>query len=230
MNLIASDVGPVLALGHHPSNEVVCLAGLRLQLDAFLAQSQELQTQLSVHTSLTGQTLSAVDIKLPVALERRLAVLNRLRPQRAVDDLELTLLALVDADGRLVLPSRAAHLLVLMARVSLADHRVLCVHVLSRASRETQTEFVRLGGLRLLRRWMTAAMKCDDGGSELVALIKLCSALPCNLDEMRQSGIGKTMSRVAKHKSSGPESEAILKYFHIHKGMFRAKISAPLRA
>ena len=96
-----------------------------------------------------------------------------------------------------------------MARISSLDHRALCLHVLAqRTSDDCRAEFVAAGGLRVLRRWMLAAIEEDRVG-ELRACLGLLSALPVDAESLRRCDLGRLIRRLTKHRSSRPDADEL---------------------
>lgn len=88
-----------------------------------------------------------------------------------------------------------------MTRVSLPDHRTLCLHVVAhRMSEECRAEFVSAGGLRVVRQWMLAALGEDRVG-ELRSLLELLGTLSLDADSLRRYELGKLIKRLTKHRS-----------------------------
>ena len=74
------------------------------------------------------------------------------------------------------------------------------LELLSASSEESAREFVNLGGLRLLNRWLQNAAE-EEHVDEMSLIIKTCKRLPFSSKHVKDSEIGKTIKRLAKYSS-----------------------------
>ena len=89
-----------------------------------------------------------------------------------------------------------------MARVSLSDQRALCFHVLThRTSEHCKVEFVAVGGLRIIRQWMLAAVR-DDCVGELRAMVELLGSFSLDAKSLRRYELGKLLRRLTRLRST----------------------------
>jgi len=125
---------------------------------------------------------------------------------RCLDNEEITLLGLLDSDGRLTLSSRMTEFMIMMTRVSRMDHRALLVEILtSQTSESCEKQFVSHGGLRLLKLWIKIAEE-ENNLHELIALVKLCRKLPFDEKAIKETGgLGKSIRKLLKFKHSSPD-------------------------
>jgi hypothetical protein len=95
-------------------------------------------------------------------------------------------------------PSRLTVLTILMTRVSIIDHRALCLYILTHmTSINCQKEFIHQGGLRILRRWIIDA-KTSDRVDELITIIRALQMLPVDMRELLRSDLAKEIKLVSK--------------------------------
>jgi len=125
---------------------------------------------------------------------------------RCLDNEEITILGLLDSDGRLTLSSRMTEFMIMMTRVSRMDHRALLVEILtSQTSESCEKQFVSHGGLRLLKLWIKIAEE-ENNLHELIALVKLCRKLPFDEKAIKETGgLGKSIRKLLKFKHSSPD-------------------------
>ena len=186
------------------------LACLREQAEVFGSQALSFSDLMTTHqrqledqllkANATASSTGPKPLSLPSVLTTRIRT-GRYK-QRLTDDFEAVLLWTLDSDGMVSSPSRVSTLIILMSRVTHLEHRALCLRVLSaHMPRHCQLDFVRQGGLRVLKRWIEAAQRAD-AVDELLVLVQLSSSLPFDKDAVLSTGIAKSIKRLAKHSSA----------------------------
>jgi hypothetical protein len=91
-----------------------------------------------------------------------------------------------------------------------AEHRALCVYVAThKLVVETRKDFMRFGGLRIVKRWLRSAEESDNV-HEMIALVDLCHKLPFDEVAIRDVGIGKVIKKLLKFQSSSGGDVAAL--------------------
>jgi hypothetical protein len=91
-----------------------------------------------------------------------------------------------------------------------AEHRALCVYVAThKLVVETRKDFMRFGGLRIVKRWLRNAEESDNV-HEMIALVDLCHKLPFDEVAIRDVGIGKVIKKLLKFQSSSGGDVAAL--------------------
>lgn len=154
---------------------------------------------------------------IPAVISRRSILDETHQNKRLVDDVELTILAILDSEGVISLTSRLEDFLVIMTRVTKVinfiaiihpsrarqvDHRALCLHIVAEAlSEDCAKFFVENGGLRLLKRWLRNAEE-ENCLAELRQIVFTCKKLPFDENVVRDSEIGKHIKRLLKFKSA----------------------------
>ena len=141
-------------------------------------------------------------------LKRRNVSAELQSQKRLLDDTEITILGLLDSSGVISQSSRVSDLLVLMTRVVKSDHRALCLHIAGQCmTEECGKLFVSMGGLRLLKRWVSLAE--DEGAiDELRGIVSLCKRLPFDKVAAKESGIGIIIKQLKKKFPKDKNSEA----------------------
>ena len=120
---------------------------------------------------------------------------------RILDDTEMTIMGILDADGKLSVQGRLVEFMSLMARVTSADHRALCLHILQKClSKPCQALFVEDGGLRLLKQWIKDAQE-QKLINEIKTILKVLQKLPFHEEKAKCCGLVDTLLKLAKWES-----------------------------
>ncbi len=130
-----------------------------------------------------------------------------------LDGLEVQLLQLMDARGKLSRPKDADRLLELMLQAGRDEHRVLLVEVLRGSTEEAcMQRLIGNGVLRVLKQWL---LLYDDAGPAswpiLKRLLEVLHALPVTKASVEASGIGLAVhgiKKAAKKKAKRREDES----------------------
>ena len=128
-------------------------------------------------------TVNMVD-KLPVkqfgeVIQRRFQTSSDILPgNRVLDDMEISLLGLLDSDSRIAIGTKLSEFMVLTTRVGNLDQRALCLYILEKClSEECKKQFVTEGGYRIFKTWISNAFK-DDFFDEISAILKVLTSFP----------------------------------------------------
>ena len=165
-----------------------------------LAQLQKLDTPMQP---------SPENFTLPSILTRRNVSLEMQSHNRVLDDVEMTLLGILDSTGMLSLCSRISEFIIIMTRVVKVEHRALCLYILSNCMTSKSGQiFINYGGLRLLKRWIKVA-EDEDCVDELQIIVTLCKLLPFDGQAIKETEIGKSIRKLLKFKSNSTNIEAL---------------------
>ena len=138
----------------HFADDAKINAVLILQRRIFQLQAEQLEIAIrqQQHEERTTPQSSEA-ISLPPILARR-NISEEMRSQnRILDDVEMTILGILDCAGMLSLCSRISEFIVVMTRVVKVEHRALCLRILSNCmTPKCGQSFITFGGLRLLKR------------------------------------------------------------------------------
>lgn len=81
------------------------------------------------------------------------------------------------------------------------DHRIFCLEILrTHITPALSQEFISLGGLRLLKKWLKAAEDMDHA-EELRLIVTVLRTLPFDSQAIKTSEIGKTVKKLSKYVS-----------------------------
>ena len=117
---------------------------------------------------------------------------------RVLDDVEMTIMGILDSDGKISVKGRLSDFMSLMTRITKVDHRALCLHILQNCISEIcQHTFIEEGGLRLLKQWIKVAQE-QSCINELKSILKLLKKLPLHKDYVLSSGIDVMMKQLKK--------------------------------
>lgn len=175
---------------------------LILQRRIFQLQAESLENEIDQRSrdSKSKSTLTGTFV-LPPILARRNIPDEMLTQNRILDDVEMTLLGILDSSGTLSLCSRIAEFIIVMTRVIKVEHRALCLHILSNCMEsKCGQSFITFGGLRLLKRWIKVAEE-EDCVSELRIIVNLCKVLPFDGQAVKDTEIGKSIKKLLKFRS-----------------------------
>ena len=115
------------------------------------------------------------------------------KKERVMDDIEVTIMGILDSDGKITVKTRLAEFMSLMSRIEKVDHRALCLHILQKnMSSACEHAFVQEGGLRLLKQWIKTSkeQKCIN---ELKSICKLLKKLPYYSEQLSSCGFSQTL-------------------------------------
>ena len=141
-------------------------------------------------------------------LKRRSGV-EDLQSRRLVDDVEMTLLGILDSDGMISTASRLSDFLVLLTRIVRMDHRALCLYLIGHnLSTSCSRQFVVDGGFKILKRWVKQA-EDEDNVEELRTIVILCKQLPFDKMAAKETQIGKDIKKLLKYKSPTHDVETL---------------------
>ena len=175
---------------------------LILQRRIFQLQAESLGNEIErrSHESV-NKSPSDGSFVLPPILTRRNIPDEMLTQNRILDDVEMTLLGILDSSGMLSLCSRITELIIVMTRVVKVEHRALCLHILSNCMEsKCGQSFITFGGLRLLKRWIKVAEE-EDCVNELRIIVNLCKVLPFDGQAVKDTEIGKSIKKLLKFRS-----------------------------
>ena len=146
---------------------------------------------------------------IPALLVRRNISDEMQSQNRTLDDVEMTLLGILDSSGMLSLCSRISEFIVVMTRVVKVEHRAICLYILSNCmTSKCGQSFITFGGLRLLKRWIKVAEE-EDCVDELRIIITLCKSLPFDAQAVKDTEIGKSIRRLLKFRSNSTNIETL---------------------
>lgn len=176
-------------------------AVLILQRRIFQLQAEQLEIAIRRQQDEGAATPQLEAILLPSILARR-NISEEMRSQnRILDDVEMTILGILDCAGILSLSSRISEFIVVMTRVVKVEHRALCLRILTKCmTPECGQSFITFGGLRLLKRWIKVA-EDEDCVDELRVIVTLCKVLPFDGQALKDTEIGKSIRRLLKFRS-----------------------------
>ena len=194
----------------HFADDAKINAVLILQRRIFQLQAEQLEIAIrqQQHEERTTPQSSEA-ISLPPILARR-NISEEMRSQnRILDDVEMTILGILDCAGMLSLCSRISEFIVVMTRVVKVEHRALCLRILSNCmTPKCGQSFITFGGLRLLKRWIKVA-EDEDCVDELRVIVNLCKVLPFDGQALKDTEIGKSIRRLLKFRSSSPNLDLL---------------------
>ena len=180
-------------------NDASLNATFLLQKEAFLAQTSGLSDLLSNLQNSNPKVL--VDAKVPQLLSLRTLPEDYVFGNRLLENEEIAVLGFLDESGKISVSSRLNEFMLLMTRVTKAEHRALCIHIISsKTTEQCKMDFTKFGGLRLVKRWLKTAEESDHI-TEMTALVKLCNKLPFDEVAIREIGIGKVIRKLLKFQS-----------------------------
>ena len=182
---------------------------LLLQKRVFQLQAECLQNAQQ-RKKFESNVRSTVDaFVLPSILARRNVSDEMQAQNRVLDDVEMTLLGILDSSGMLSLCCRIPEFIVVMTRVVKVEHRALCLYILSNCmTSKCGQSFITFGGLRLLKRWIKVAEE-EDCVDELRIIVTLCKLLPFDGQALKDTEIGKSIKRLLKFKSTATSIESL---------------------
>lgn len=184
-------------------------AVLLLQKRVFQLQAECLQNALQRQKSEISYQSTIDTFLLPSILSRRNISDEMQNQNRVLDDVEMTLLGIIDSSGMLSLSCRVPEFIVVMTRVVKIEHRALCLYILSNCmTSKCGQSFITFGGLRLLKRWIKVA-EDEDCVDELRIIVTLCKLLPFDGQALKDTEIGKSIRRLLKFKSTATSIEAL---------------------
>ena len=188
----------------HFADDAKINAVLILQRRIFQLQAEQLEIAIRQQQHEEHTTPQSEAISLPPILVRR-NISEEMRSQnRILDDVEMTILGILDCAGMLSLCSRISEFIVVMTRVVKVEHRALCLRILSNCmTPKCGQSFITFGGLRLLKRWIKVA-EDEDCVDELRVIVNLCKVLPFDGQALKDTEIGKSIRRLLKFRSSSP--------------------------
>jgi hypothetical protein len=141
----------------------------------------------------------------PALLVRRNISDEMQSQNRILDDVEMTLLGILDSSGMLSLCSRISEFIVVMTRVVKVEHRAICLYILSNCmTPKCGQSFITFGGLR----WIKVAEE-EDCVDELRIIITLCKSLPFDAQAVKDTEIGKSIRRLLKFRSNSTNIEML---------------------
>ncbi len=168
--------------------------------------AQDANNKLDVRDRLPSRSFDEV-------IQKRFQSASDVLPvNRVLDDLEISLLGILDSDSRIALKSKLGEFMVLMTRAVTMDHRALCMYVLEHCLTEScQKQFISDGGYRILKTWMRNAFEEDVSGdyAEVVAIIHILKVLPVNQESAKTTGIGQLIKELKNKKIAVNEIEAL---------------------
>ena len=182
-----------------PYLEASCLnSSIILQHQIYNLQLDQLKYLTNDNRHFQVQDLSIADALLIPS--------RRFGNSRCLDNEEITLLSLLDSDGRLSMSNRMTQFMILMTRITRMDHRALLIEILSQhTSDQCEKQFVLHGGLRLLKLWIKIA-EDENNLHELIALVRVCRKLPFIEKSVKETGgIGKSIKKLLKYKNSSSD-------------------------
>ena len=180
-------------------NDASLNATFLLQKEAFLAQTSGLSDLLSNLQNSNPKVL--IDAKVPQLLSLRTLPEDYVFGNRLLENEEIAVLGLLDESGKISVSSRLNEFMLIMTRVTKAEHRALCIHIISsKTTDQCKKDFTKFGGLRLVKRWLKTAEESDHI-TEMTALVKLCNKLPFDEVAIREIGIGKVIRKLLKFQS-----------------------------
>jgi hypothetical protein len=179
-----------------------------LQRRVFQQQADSLQKILQVRKESHPVEFTE-KFEVPSILTRRNKSDDVSSQNRLLDDVEMTLLGILDSSGMLILSSRISEFIVVMTRIIKVEHRALCLHILSNCiSTKCGQSFIAFGGLRLLKRWIKVAEE-EDCVDELTVIVTLCKRLPFDGEALKVTEIGKSIKKLLKFRSSSTNLELL---------------------
>ena len=168
--------------------------------------AQDANNKLDVREKLPSNSFDEV-------IQKRFQSASDVLPvNRVLDDLEISLLGILDSDSRIALKAKLGEFMVLMTRAVTMDHRALCMYVLEHCLTEScQKQFISDGGYRILKTWMRNAFEEDVSGdyTEVVAMIHILKVLPVNQESAKTTGIGQLIKELKNKKIAVNEIEAL---------------------
>ena len=184
-------------------------AVLILQRRIFQLQADCLQSAIQRQQNSKSSQLLPANSGFPSLLVRRNISDEMQSQNRILDDVEMTLLGILDSRGMLSLCSRISEFIVVMTRVVKVEHRALCLYILSNCmTSKCGQSFITFGGLRLLKRWIKVAEE-EDCVDELRIIITLCKSLPFDAQAVKDTEIGKSIRRLLKFRSNSTNIEML---------------------
>lgn len=179
---------------------------LLLQRVIFEKQSKKFASILATQSDKTSSRISVEDFNASLPsnniLKRRNMTDDNQSQKRLLDDIEMTLLGILDSDNCISLASRLSDFILLMTRITRLDHRALCLHILGNSlSPACSKQFLADGGFKILKRWIKQA-GLEDNVDELCTIVMLCAKLPFDKDAAKQTQIGKYIKKFLKYKSA----------------------------
>jgi hypothetical protein len=175
---------------------------LILQRRIFQLQAESLENAVEQRSHKGVRNSESIGrFVLPSILNRRNIPDEMLSQNRILDDVEMTLLGILDSSGMLSLCSRISEFIIVMTRVVKVEHRALCLHILSNCMEsKCGQSFITFGGLRLLKRWIKVAEE-EDCVNELRIIVNICKVLPFDGQAVKDTEIGKSIKKLLKFRS-----------------------------
>lgn len=184
-------------------------AVLILQRRIFQLQANCLQSSIQRQQQSKNSNVASANTGFPALLVRRNISDEMQSQNRILDDVEMTLLGILDSSGMLSLCSRISEFIVVMTRVVKVEHRAICLYILSNCmTSKCGQSFITFGGLRLLKRWIKVAEE-EDCVDELRIIITLCKSLPFDAQAVKDTEIGKSIRRLLKFRSNSTNIEML---------------------
>jgi hypothetical protein len=184
-------------------------AVLILQRRIFQLQADCLHSAIQQQQHSKISNLVSANSGFPALLVRRNISDEMQSQNRILDDVEMTLLGILDSSGMLSLCSRISEFIVVMTRVVKVEHRAICLYILSNCmTPKCGQSFITFGGLRLLKRWIKVAEE-EDCVDELRIIITLCKSLPFDAQAVKDTEIGKSIRRLLKFRSNSTNIEML---------------------
>jgi hypothetical protein len=184
-------------------------AVLILQRRIFQLQADCLHSAIQQQQHSKTSNLVSANSGFPALLVRRNISDEMISQNRILDDVEMTLLGILDSSGMLSLCSRISEFIVVMTRVVKVEHRAICLYILSNCmTPKCGQSFITFGGLRLLKRWIKVAEE-EDCVDELRIIITLCKSLPFDAQAVKDTEIGKSIRRLLKFRSNSTNIEML---------------------
>ncbi len=152
---------------------------------------------------------------------------------RVLDDLEISLLGILDSDSRIALMSKLSEFTVLMTRATTMDQRALCMYLIEHCLTDScQKQFVSEGGYRILKTWMRSAFEEDTRGEylEVAAIVHILKVLPVNQELAKTTGIGQLIKELKSKKIAVKEIEALKVAWKEYLARQRGNPSTPTSA
>jgi hypothetical protein len=173
-----------------------------IHIEKYLVEAKDYQKSLKAQTITENAELYPAEEVLSNRMsssESKEAKKSKLGPDdRVLDDTEITIMGILDADGKIAARMRLTEFMSLMTRITKVDHRVLCLHILQNClSEPCQTYFVEDGGLRILKQWIKVAQE-QTCINELKSILKLLKKLPPHMEQVKSSGIDSIFKTLKK--------------------------------
>ncbi len=129
--------------------------------------------------------------------------------ERVMDDMETTIMGILDADGKINAKGRLTDFMALMTRIKKVDHRALSLHILGNCLADgCKHIFIEEGGLRILKQWIKLAQE-QNCIKELKVILKLLIKLPFYLDHIKNSEIAGVFKQLQAWNDNAVKKEVL---------------------